>query len=210
MLSAFGMFHFANEKWLHSSRGSKKSSGGQRLTLSQSQFVFSPSLLSLVSLALMVSVGACCLGCLWGCPGPIGSRPPCCLPPTESCGPGSEGPAGEPSCQSQSSTLWPSPRRRAQTAGSCLRPAIEKPVRLVSLGVWATQHSSLWRDDITNLQLGQQVCFKSASQRVSPRVCSEEVRLLKDWSKFLQPLQVEFLRKREQSYEISHFKHSME
>ncbi len=137
--------------------------------LCQSQFVFSlpppghgPMFhCSLLSLPLKASVGACCWRCLWGCPVPTGSRPPCCPPPRESCGPGSEVPAGEPSSQSRSSTLWPSPRHRARIGESCPRPAMEKPVRRVSLGVWAIQHRSYWRDDIINLQPGRQVCLEA-------------------------------------------------
>lgn len=81
-------------------------------------------LIAVVWVSLKVSAGAYCWRCLWGCPVPTGSRPPCCPPPRESCGPGSECPAGVPSSQSQSSTLWPSPRRRARTAESCPQPAI--------------------------------------------------------------------------------------
>lgn len=182
--------------------------------LCQSQFVFSlpPSghgamfHCSLLSLPLKAPVGACCWRCLWGCPVPTGSRPPCCPPPRESCGPGSEGPAGEPSSQSRSSTLWPSPRRRAQTAESCPRPATEKPVRRVSLGVRVIQHRSYWRGDITNLQPRPRGLFRNHENwvgvGVSHLVRPEEVWLLKDWSKLLQPLQVEFLRKRETWREV--------
>lgn len=76
------------------------------------------------SLPFKASEGACCWGCLWGCPVPPGSRPLCCPPPRPSCGPKSDGLAAGPSSQSQSSTLWPSRRRRAQTARSCPPPAV--------------------------------------------------------------------------------------
>lgn len=122
-----------------------------------------------------VSVEAYYWGCLWGYPVPTGSRPPCCPPPRESCGPESEGPAAGPSSQSRSSTPWPSLRHHAQTTRSCPRPAVEKPVRHVGFGVWAIQHSSWWLDHITNVKLGQQVCLEVVkadweSICVSPRV----------------------------------------
>lgn len=123
------------------------------LTLSQCLSVFPPDLIALppsghgpmfhcrlLSLHFKVSVEAYCWGCLWGCPVPTGSRPPCCPPPRESCGPESEGPAAGLSSQSRSSTPWPSLRHHAQTTRSCPRPAVEKPVRQ-------------WWDHITNVQI---------------------------------------------------------
>lgn len=100
------------------------------------------------SLPFKASEGACCWRCLWGCPVPTCSRPPCCPPPRLSCGPKSEGLAAGPSSQSRSSTLWPSQKRRARTARSCPPPAA----------------------DGINLQLGNQTCSEKPKNRVSPRV----------------------------------------
>lgn len=118
------------------------------LWLCQLQFLFSTNHEALyhldtsvsLSLSFRVSVAACCWRCLWGCPVPTGSLPPCCPLPRESYGPGSEGPAAEPSSRSRSSTLGPSLRRHAQTARSCPQPAMEEPVRHVGLGVGMIQH----------------------------------------------------------------------
>lgn len=94
------------------------------------------SLLLQSRLPLKESARAYCWKCLWGCPVPTGSRPPCSPPPRESCGRGFEALAREPSFQSQSSKLWLFLRRRARTEGSCPRPVTDEPVRPVSLGVW--------------------------------------------------------------------------
>lgn len=118
------------------------------LWLCQFQFLFSTNREALfhldttvsLSLSFKVSVAACYLRCLWGCPVPTGSRPPCCPPPRESYGPGSEGPAAGPSSQSRSSTLGPSLRCHARTARSCPQPVMEEPVRHVDLGVGTIQH----------------------------------------------------------------------
>lgn len=141
-----------------------------------------------LSLSFKVSVAACCWRCLWGCPVLTGSRPPCCPPPRESYGPGSEGPAAGPSSRSRSSTLGPSLRRRARKARSCPRPAMEEPVRrgfrcgndstlmlmTPSYHKYLTWPTGLFGNHENRVQV-----------RVSHLMHSEELWLLKDWPEFL-------------------------